>query len=153
MAERKIEDIIFEISLPIAEKNDCEVVDVEFKKEGADWFLRIYIDKDGGITLDDCEAVSRGVSDEMDRLDPITQAYFLEVSSPGINRVIKRENDFLKFKERHIEIKLYKSLDGSKKLRGELIDYKDDVIYIKNEDGKVIGINKKDSAKVTLADD
>ncbi len=153
LAEIKIEDIIFEISSPIAEKNNCEVVDVEFKKEGANWFLRIFIDKDGGIMIDDCEAVSRGVSDELDKVDPISQAYFLEVSSPGIYRILKRDKDFIKYKGYNIEVKLYKPLEGKKKLKGILADFKNDIIYIEIESGEIIEINKKDSGKVTLADD
>jgi ribosome maturation factor RimP len=98
MVKKKIEDIAAEIALPIVEKYKFELVDVEYLKEGSNWYLRVFIDKEGGITIDDCQLVSEEISDELDKADPIKQSYFLEVSSPGIDRPLKKEKDFEKFK-------------------------------------------------------
>ncbi len=146
----KVENIVYKLTEPIAEENQCEVVDVVFKKEGSDWFLRVFIDNNEGITIDDCEVVSRALSEELDRVDPITQGYYLEVSSPGINRPLKRQKDFEKFTGEEIEIKLYKAINGKKKICGILEDYKDDIIYLKDEEGELLKINKKDTALVKL---
>ncbi|MDK2798538.1 MAG: ribosome maturation factor RimP [Clostridiales bacterium] len=153
MAKSKIVDIVEELAQPIAEKNNCEIVDVEFKKEGANWFLRIFIDKDEGITIDDCEAVSKEISDKLDEVDPIEQSYFLEVSSPGINRPLKKDKDFLKFLDHKIEIKLYEAMNGTKLLRGVLESYHDGIITIKLEEGNIVEIAKEKAAQVILADD
>ncbi len=147
----RVENIVYKLAEPIAEENQCEVVDVVYKKEGSDWFLRVFIDKDEGITIDDCEAVSRALSEEIDRVDPITQGYYLEVSSPGINRPLKRPKDFEKFIGEEIEIKLYKVVKGKKTICGILEDYKDDIIFMKDEEGELLKINKKDAALVKLA--
>ncbi|MDF2523912.1 MAG: hypothetical protein K0R31_1553, partial [Clostridiales bacterium] len=98
MAKRKIEETIAELALPIAEKNSFELVDVEFIKEGTNWYLRIYIDKPNGITLEDCQTVSEEISKKIDEIDPINQSYFLEVSSPGLDRPLKKEKDYEKYK-------------------------------------------------------
>jgi len=146
----KVDEIVYQLAEPIANKNGCEVVDVEFVKEGSDWFLRVYIDKDGGVSLDDCEAVSRELSDKLDEVDPIEQSYYLEVSSPGLERPLKKERDFEKYKGHTIEIKLYKSLNGSKVWTGILHDYQDGVIFLKLQDGSVMEITRKETALVKL---
>lgn len=151
MAREKVEDIVYKLAEPIADKNSCELVDVEFKKEGPDWFLRIFIDKEEGVTLDDCEIVSRALSDELDRVDPIVQSYYLEVSSPGINRPLKKDSDFERFIGEKIEVRLYRPRDGKKNFIGTLENFKDGIIYLKSDEEDIIQINKADTALVRLS--
>lgn len=155
MAKRKIEDIVYALSEPIAEKNACEVVDVEFKKEGTHWFLRIFIDKDNGVTIDDCETVSREISNALDEADPIEQSYYLEVSSPGLDRPLKKDGDFKKFIGNKIEIKLYQAMEGSKLLNGILKDYDDNnkTVYVELENGDTITLEREKIAIARLAVD
>ncbi|WHH58976.1 ribosome maturation factor RimP [Petroclostridium sp. X23] len=153
MPKGKIEDVVFELSQPVAEQNGCEVVDVEFKKEGPNWFLRVFIDKENGITLDDCEVVSKGVSNELDRVDPIDQSYYLEVSSPGLDRPLKKEKDFTSHLGDKVEVKLYQPLNGSKLLIGMLEQYHDGSIAIQLEDNSRIELEKDKIALVRLAVD
>jgi len=126
----KIEEKIGQMVEPVIEKNGMELVDVEFVKEGQEWFLRIFIDKEDGITLDDCELISRAVSDILDREDPISQSYHLEVSSPGIERPLKKTKDFLRFINNTIEIKTFLPIAGKKKHRGKLIKADEDNIAL-----------------------
>ncbi|NLT96033.1 MAG: ribosome maturation factor RimP [Clostridia bacterium] len=126
----KIEEKIGQMVEPVIEKNGMELVDVEFVKEGQEWFLRIFIDKEDGITLDDCELISRAVSDILDREDPISQSYHLEVSSPGIERPLKKTKDFLRFINNTIEIKTFSPIAGKKKHRGKLIKADEDNIAL-----------------------
>ena len=110
--------------------------DIEFVKEGPDWFFRIYIDKDGGVRVDDCEFVSRAVEVFLDEIDPISHAYMLEVCSPGLDRALKRDADFLRYIGHTVDIKLYKAKDGRKKFRGELKTFVDGVITITEAAGE-----------------
>lgn len=128
MVKKKIEDVAAEVAFPIVEKYKFELVDVEYLKEGSNWYLRVFIDKEGGITIDDCQLVSEELSDELDKVDPIKQSYFLEVSSPGIDRPLKKEKDFEKFKGELVEVKLFQPIDGRKIFEGELIGLKDNII-------------------------
>ncbi len=137
MAKRKIEDVVYEIALPIAARHSFELVDVEYVKEGANWYLRVYIDKPGGIMIDDCQAVSEELSDRIDELDPIESSYFLEVSSPGLERPLKKDKDFEKFKGNLVEVKVFQPIDGKKVFEGELVGLVDNRISI-NQDGKNI---------------
>lgn len=134
----------------IAEKN-LELVDLEFVKEGANWYLRVYIDKEGGVDIDDCEGVSRALEAKLDTADPIEQAYILEVSSPGIDRPLKKEADFVKYRGEMIDIKLYRAMDGQKQFQGKLLGLEDGVISIEDEENKVISLEQKDIASVRLA--
>lgn len=108
-----------QLILPLVEKNQFELVDVEYVKEGGTWYLRAYIDKEGGITIDDCEVISRELSDLLDREDFIPDAYILEVSSPGLGRQLKKDKDFERNLGKEVEVKLYKAI--------ELYDEKDNV--------------------------
>jgi len=137
MVKKKIEDIVAEIAEPIVERHSFELVDVEFIKEGTNWYLRIYIDKPGGITIDDCQIVSEEISDILDEKDPIEQSYFLEVSSPGLDRPLKKDSDFEKFKGELVEVKVYKPIDGRKIFEGELVGLIDGKIVIKIDDRNV----------------
>ena len=130
MSKNRVEKIAEQLAIPIIEKENFELVDVEYTKEGSDWYLRLYIDKPGGITLDDCQKVSEQLSNLLDRKDPIKGNYFLEVSSPGLDRPLKKESDFIRFKGRAVEVKLYEALDGKKVIEGELIGLENNVIKL-----------------------
>lgn len=132
----KTEELIFSMAEPFAKEAGVDIYDVEYKKEGCDWFLRVFLCSDKGITLDDCEAVSRKLSDELDRLDPINTAYFLEVSSPGIDRVLKRNSHYESAIGEKINIKLFAALEGKKKMTGILEDFRDGVIYFVEDETK-----------------
>lgn len=138
MSKKKIERIVTNLVEPVIEKYPYELVDVEFIKEGPNWYLRIYIDKPGGITIDDCKVISEEVSDLLDAEDPIPQSYFLEVSSPGLERPLKKESDFERFKGELVEIRLFKPIDGKKTYQGELIGLVDNKIVINQDDGGTI---------------
>lgn len=135
MAKRKVEEIVTELVLPIVEKNSFELVDVEFVKEGANWFLRVYIDKEGGITLDDCQLVSEELSVLLDEVDPIDRRYFLEVSSPGIERPLKKDKDFERYKGHPVIVKTFNAIDGKKVFEGELVGLVDNKIVVKIDEG------------------
>ena len=123
---------------PTVEEMGYEIADVEFVKEGPNWYLRVFVDKEGGVSIDDCELI-------------IEQAYFLEISSPGIDRPLKKKEDFIKFNGEMVDIKLYKPVEGSKEHTGKLTDYSDDgTVTIETED-KVMSFEKKDIASVRLA--
>jgi len=154
MAEKKIPEIVAELAAPLAEGAGCFVDDVEFKKEGSDYVLRVIIDvedsTDGGVSIDQCENVSRALSDILDEKDPIPQAYMLEVSSPGIDRPLKRDRDFERFMGREIDIGLYKPMNGSKTFTGTLTSYKDGVVTV-NAGGEDIIFEKDKTAYIRLA--
>ncbi|MBE7051711.1 MAG: ribosome maturation factor RimP [Ruminococcaceae bacterium] len=154
MASKKVSETVFEIANPIALSHGCFVDDVEFKKEGADFVLRVIIDveddSNGGVSIDQCELVSRALSDILDEQDPIDKAYMLEVSSPGIDRELKKEKDFIRFMGREVDVKLYKAIEGSKILSGKLISRTSEEIIIE-ADGKEIKIPASDAASVRLA--
>ena len=133
------------------EAKGLELVDLEFVKEGVNWYLRVYIDKDGGVNIDDCEAVSRALEVKLDEKDPIEQAYILEVSSPGIDRPLKKDADFVKYQGEIIDVKLYKAQDGSKQYQGRLLGLEDGVLSIEEENGNVVKFEQKDIASVRLA--
>jgi len=145
--EQKAEELI----LPIIDANGFELVDVEYVKEGQDMYLRAYIDKEGGITIDDCETVSRAFSDKLDEADLIPDAYILEVSSPGLGRPLKKEKDYKRSLGKDVEIRTYKSIDGEKEFTGILKSYDADTVTIENEDGTETVFNKKDISLIRLA--
>jgi ribosome maturation factor RimP len=135
MAKRKIEEIVAEVALSVTDKNSFELVDVEFIKEGSNWYLRVYIDKPGGIVIEDCQTISEQLSEKLDDLDPIEQSYYLEVSSPGLERPLKKDKDFVKFKGELVEVKLFQPIEGKKAFEGELIGLIDNKIGIKTQKG------------------
>ncbi|MBD5458708.1 MAG: ribosome maturation factor RimP [Lachnospiraceae bacterium] len=128
---------------PITERFGVEIYDVEYVKEGSDWYLRAYIDKPEGVTIDDCENVSRALSDELDKEDFIADAYILEVSSPGLGRTLKKDKHLMKSIGEEVEIKTYKSIDKRKEFQGILKAFdaetitlameKEDRIFARNE--------------------
>ena len=115
---------------PIAEKYGVEIYDVEYVKEGSDWYLRAYIDKPEGVNIIDCENVSRALSDALDTEDYISDAYILEVSSPGLGRTLKKDRHFEKSLGAEVEVKTYKPIDGQKEFTGILKAYDADTITI-----------------------
>ena len=147
--EQKTEEIL----LPIVEKNGFELVDVEYVKEGGSWYLRAYIDKPGGINVDDCEIVSRELSDILDEKDFIDEAYILEVSSPGLGRPLKKEKDFKRSLGQEVEVRTYRMMDRKKEFTGILKDHDKDTVTIEMEDGSLKTFEKGDIALIRLAFD
>ena len=135
---------------PIAEANHVEIYDVEYVKEGSEWFLRAYIDKEGGVDIDDCVAVSRALSDKLDEEDFIEEAYTLEVSSPGLGRILKKDRHLEKSLGEEVEIKTYKPIDKCKEFAGSLKAYDADSITIETEGQEKI-FTRADIAVIRLA--
>jgi len=121
----KITEQVWQFSQPIVENLGCSLWDVEYVREGADWFLRLYIDKEGGVDINDCEAVSRAVDPVLDEKDPIPDSYHFEVCSAGLERVLKRPGDFAQFMGSSVLVKLYRPKDGQKEFVGKLTGYED----------------------------
>lgn len=137
---------------PILEECRCELWDVEYVKEGANYYLRVYADKEGGITIDDCVAISRALEAKLDADDFMEEAYILEVSSPGLGRPLKRERDFQKSIGLEVDVKLYKALGGQKEFSGILKSYQDDSICLELED-KELELKRSEIALIRLAFD
>lgn len=150
MRKNEIEDTTRDLTLSFLEGTDIELVDVEYIKEGPNMFLRVYIDKEDGISIEDCQKVSQNLSKTLDELDPIEENYFLEVSSPGIDRPLKTDNDLTKSLGKDVEISLYKSINGKKKLIGNLKDFNSEYLTIV-EDLDELDIERKSIAKISLA--
>lgn len=140
--------------LSIAEANQVEIYDVEYLKEGSDYYLRCYIDKEGGVNINDCEAVSRALSDELDREDFIEEAYILEVSSPGLGRALKKDKHLEKSLLKDVDIRTYKPIDGRKEFTGKLKAFDKDTITLEIESKSGMQdtiFNRKDIAAIKLA--
>ena len=146
--EQKAEELL----APIVEARGFELVDVEYVKEGGSWYLRGYIDKPGGITVNDCEAVSREFSDRLDEKDFIEDSYIMEISSPGLDRPLKKEKDYQRSMGALIEIRTYRPIEKRKEFRGILKSFTPDTVTIE-EDGTEITFQKKDTALIRLAID
>lgn len=146
--ETKTEQLV----MPLIEQNNFELVDVEYVKEGSNWYLRVYIDKQGGINVDDCELISRALSDMLDEEDYIEEAYILEVSSPGLGRPLKKDKDLQRNLMSEVEVKLYRAKDGQKDFCGILKDYNKEEITIE-ENGKEIIFKRNDIALIRLTFD
>ena len=116
----KVTDTVAALAVPFVEAAGCSVWDVEYVKEAGEWFLRVYIDKEGGVSIDDCEAVSRPLSDALDQADPIEGSYTFEVSSAGADRALKKPEHFAQFQGQEVEVKLYRPRDGRKSCVGLL---------------------------------
>lgn len=154
MSKREIyEQKTEEILLPIVEEYGFELVDVEYVKEGSTWYLRAYIDKPGGINIDDCEKVSRRLSDILDEKDCMDDAYIMEVSSPGLGRPLKKEKDFKRSLGEEVEIRTYRMMDKQKEFFGILKDYDDSTVTILQEDETLKTFAKSDIALIRLAFD
>ncbi|KAB8138775.1 ribosome maturation factor RimP [Gracilibacillus oryzae] len=127
---KQTEDIL----QPILQELSLDLVDVVYEKEGKNWFLRVYIDKDGGIDIEECGIVSERLSARLDEEDPIEGAYFLEVSSPGVERPLKKEADFIKYTGENVYVKLYEPINGEKEFIGELVAFDNNVAKISYKD-------------------
>ena len=130
MAKIKIEERVEELLKPILDENFFELVDVEYVKEGSDWYLRAFIDKEGGINIDDCELVSRALEKKLDSENFIDDAYILEVSSPGLTRALKKEKDFIRNLGKPVEVHTFKPLDNVKLFIGDLKAYDDETVTL-----------------------
>ena len=147
--EQKTEKLL----MPIMEANGFELVDVEYVKEAGNCYLRAYIDKPGGITVDDCEVVNRELGDLLDRDDFIDDSYILEVSSPGLGRPLKKERDFIRSKGEEVEIRTYRMVDRQKEFRGVLKAWDKDTVTIETEDGQEQIFDRDNIALIRLAFD
>ena len=138
---------------PIVQQFGFELVDTEYVKEAGNWYLRGYIDKPGGITVDDCEAYSRAFEVKLDAEDLIEDAYILEVSSPGLGRPLKKEKDYIRAMGKEIELRTYKPIEKQKEFFGTLKAYDKDSVTILDEDGQEMQFQKKDLALIRMAID
>ena len=138
---------------PVLEQHQFELVDVEYVREVGVWYLRCYIDKEGGITVDDCEVISRLLGEWLDKEDFIEDSYILEVSSPGLGRPLKKEKDFARSIGKDVEIRLYKATDKQKEFTGTLTSYDADSVTITMEDGSERTFEKSEIALIRLAFD
>lgn len=151
MNRKSIVGIIRQIGEQLAQELEYELVDVEFLKEGSSHFLRVYLDKQGGINLDDCQRMSQLLSDKLDEKDPINVPYYLEVSSPGLDRPLKTDKDLKRNLGKEIEIKLYEPMNGKKIIEGILESYDEKEIVIKTEVNEIVEIPKEAVALIKLA--
>ena len=147
--EAKTESLI----MPILDRMNFELVDVEYVKEGGTWYLRAYIDKEGGITVNDCEDVAREMNVLLDEEDFIPDAYVFEVSSPGLGRPLKKEKDYIRNMGKELEIRTYKAINRCKEFYGLLRAYDKDTVTIETEDGEKIIFNKSEIALIRQAID
>ncbi len=145
----KVTDKVLELARPIAEAAGCEVWDVEYVREAGAWDLRVYIDKPGGVSIDDCEAVSRALDPVLDEYDPIPTSYTFEVSSAGAERELKRPSDFERFMGAEVEVRHYQPIDGAKAHTGVLRGYADGAVTVEIK-GKEITYSKPQVAQVRL---
>jgi ribosome maturation factor RimP len=142
-----------ELLTPILERMNFELVDVEYVKEGGTWYLRAYIDKEGGITVNDCEAVAREMNEILDREDFVEDSYVFEVSSPGLGRPLKKEKDYVRSMGKELEIRTYRAINREKEFYGILTAYDDKSVTIEQEDGTARTFEKSDIALIRLAFD
>lgn len=147
----KTESVVEEMARPVTDQLGLELVDVEFKKEGGNWFLRVFIDKPEGITHEDCQAVSEKISDLLDEKDPIEQNYFLEVSSPGIERPLKKVADFEKYRDSLVNISTFMPIEGQKTFQGKLQGVEEgSVVITVNQKRLLIPFDKISSARLAI---
>ena len=141
----KVTDVVAALAAPVVEGCGCTLWDVEYVKEAGEWYLRLYIDKEGGVSINDCEAVSRPVSDLLDAADPIPNSYLFEVSSAGLDRTLKKPEHFEKCMGQQVDVRLYRPQEGKKEFTGALTGYQDGDVLV---DGR--RFEKKDVAQVRL---
>lgn len=149
MYEARTEELI----TPIVERMAFELVDVEYVKEGGTWYLRAYIDKEGGITVNDCEAVAREMNEILDAEDFVEDSYVFEVSSPGLGRPLKKEKDYVRSMGKEVEIRTYRAINREKEFYGVLSAYDENTVTIESEDGEKMVFEKSDIALIRLAFD
>ena len=142
-----------ELITPILDRMNFELVDVEYVKEGGTWYLRAYIDKEGGITVNDCEAVAREMNEILDQEDFVEDSYVFEVSSPGLGRPLKKEKDYIRSMGKEVEIRTYRAINREKEFYGILSAYDENTVTIKTEDETEMTFEKSDIALIRLAFD
>lgn len=145
----KITEQVWQFAEPLVEANGCSLWDVEYVREGGEWYLRLYIDKEGGVDIDDCEAVSRAVDPVLDEKDPIPESYRFEVCSAGLERALKRPSDFERFLEAPVLVKLYRPKNGQKEFSGILKGYQDGNVTVEIH-GSNVTFEKAELALVRL---
>lgn len=145
----KVTDTVAALARPVVEEQGCTLWDVEYVKEAGVWYLRLYIDKPGGVSIDDCEAVSRPVSDLLDQADPIEGSYTFEVSSAGADRVLRTPQHFAAFLGSEVEVRLYRPREGRKDWVGVLCAYEDGNVKLTTPVGEQV-FEKKDVAQTRL---
>ena len=150
MKRSDIAGYVEELVMPIIEEGNFELVDVEYVKEGANWYLRVYADKEGGINIDDCVTISRALEAKLDEKDVIEDAYILEVSSPGLGRQLKKDRDYKRSLGEEIEFKLYKARNKQKEFEGILKHFDENTFTITLDDEDVV-FDRKDVAMMRLA--
>ena len=153
MAYSKTEQKVWNLAEPVVQEEGCYLYDVEYVKEGSTWYLRVYIDKEGGITSDDCTDVSREMNEILDREDYVEGSYTFEVSSPGLGRPLKKEKDYIRSMGKELEIRTYRAIDREKEFYGILKAYDADTVTIEQEDGKEMVFEKSNIALIRLAFD
>ena len=144
---------VWDVCLPVAESLGLRLWDVRFEKEGALWYLRVFIDKEGGVTIGDCEAMSRAADAPIEALDPCSQSYFLEVCSPGVERELRRPEHFEHCAGQEVCVVLFHPIDGEKEIIAELAGLRDKEIILKDQDGREFSIPKKLAQKVRIVCD
>lgn len=150
MKQSRVEERVEQLALPILAECGVDLVDIEYVKEGANWYLRVYIDKEGGVTLNDCEAASQQLSRRLDETDPIPQAYILEVSSPGLERVLKKPADFVRFQGKMVHASTYVPVQGKRLITGVLQGLIDNQLVLE-VDGEKLALPWKQVSQVRLA--
>lgn len=148
----KVTDIVTELVTPIVNEMGLELVDIEYKKEGSNWFLRVFIDNEvGNIDIEDCALVSEKLSQKLDESDPIPTAYFLEVSSPGAERPLRNDKDFKKAVGRHVHITTKEPIEGATVFEGELVSFEDGKLTVKEaKKTYVISQEQIDTARMAI---
>lgn len=144
-----VESLAFEVGDAVAENLGFTLVDAQFVKEGKEKYLRLFVDKDGGIGIDDCETFSRAFEQEFDERDPVDGGYILEVSSPGLDRRLKTEREFKYYIGREVDVKLFKPCELGKEFSGILAEYENGTVFIECADMRM-EINPKDAAYIRL---
>ena len=145
----KVTELVTELARPIVEGIGCELWDVEYLKEGGQWYLRVYIDRDGGVSIDDCEAVSRALDPILDERDPIPDSYVFEVSSAGLERKLYRPSDFERYMGELVSVTLYRAREGSKEFVGTLTGYDEGAVTV-DIGGAAARFEKNEVASVHL---
>ena len=146
---KKVTELVAELAAPAVARQGCELWDVEYVREAGQWYLRLYLDKEGGVDILDCEAVSREVSDLLDEADPIEASYIFEVSSAGAERALTRPGDFQRFMGSPVLVKTYKNRDGRKEFAGTLAGYEDGAVLLDTDVG-TLRFEKTEVALVRL---
>ncbi|MNK03051.1 Ribosome maturation factor RimP [compost metagenome] len=151
MSTPKIKAHVEQLAQPFLADNGFELVDIEYVKEGNNWFLRVFVDKDGGIDIDDCGRISEYLSEQLDANDPISTAYFLEVSSPGAERPLKKPEDVFKAVGKDVFVTTYEQIDGLKEFEGRLLSFEnDELLVVSGKKQHMIPYSKVASARLAI---